>query len=62
MAATVRVDDRLDRALPELALAASRGEARRLIADGRVFVDGRCARSASRSSATAPVEDPRRRA
>lgn len=47
-AATVRVADRLDRLLPQLELAASRGAARRLIADGRVFVDGRRCKVASR--------------
>lgn len=41
-------DDRLDRVLASLWPATSRGAARRLIADGRVFVDGRRCRVASR--------------
>ncbi|MCC6847131.1 MAG: RluA family pseudouridine synthase [Deltaproteobacteria bacterium] len=40
--------DRLDRALAKLFPGTSRGAARRLIADGRVFVDGRRCRVASR--------------
>jgi 23S rRNA pseudouridine1911/1915/1917 synthase len=40
--------DRLDRVLARLVPGTSRGEARRLIADGRVFVDGRRCRVASR--------------
>ncbi len=40
--------DRLDRALARLLPETSRGAARRLIADGRVFVDGRRSRVASR--------------
>ncbi len=42
------VADRLDRALARLVPETSRGAARRLIADGRVFVDGRRCRVASR--------------
>jgi 23S rRNA pseudouridine1911/1915/1917 synthase len=41
-------DDRLDRVLARLLPDTSRGAARRLIADGRVFVDGRRCRVASR--------------
>lgn len=41
-------DDRLDRVLARLLPDTSRGVARRLIADGRVFVDGRRCRVASR--------------
>jgi 23S rRNA pseudouridine1911/1915/1917 synthase len=41
-------DDRLDRVLARLLPATSRGAARRLIADGRVFVNGRRCRVASR--------------
>lgn len=41
-------DDRLDRVLAALLPDTSRGAARRLIADGRVFVDGRRCRVASR--------------
>ena len=41
--------DRLDRVLARLVPATSRGAARRLIADGRVFVDGRRCRVASRT-------------
>ncbi len=41
-------DDRLDRVLARLWPATTRGAARRLIADGRVFVDGRRCRVASR--------------
>lgn len=63
-------DDRLDRVLAALLPDTSRGAARRLIADGRVFVDGRRCRVASRSvhagnvlhvapeSAAAPVAAP----
>lgn len=40
--------DRLDRALSALLPGVSRGEARRRIAAGAVFVDGRCCRVASR--------------
>jgi 23S rRNA pseudouridine1911/1915/1917 synthase len=42
-------DDRLDRVLAALWPDTSRGAARRLIADGRVFVDGRRCRVASRA-------------
>jgi len=41
-------DDRLDRALADLVTGLSRTQARRLIADGGVFVDGRRCRVASR--------------
>ncbi len=41
-------EDRLDRVLARLWPATSRGAARRLIAEGRVFVDGRRCRVASR--------------
>jgi 23S rRNA pseudouridine1911/1915/1917 synthase len=41
-------DDRLDRVLAAILPETSRGAARRLIADGRVFVDGRRCRVASR--------------
>lgn len=41
-------DDRLDRVLPQLVPGLSRGQARRLIAAGAVFVDGRRCRVASR--------------